>query len=186
MSPGPGIVLVHGFKVRDGGARTVDRLAESLREQGHVVDTDTADYGWHFFFSVRFRHDKDVRRIARALETADLVIDHSNGANYTHQALELLGGDGWIDVVHFAPALDRDAQIPRAARKMIVYATPHDKAVKMSRWLLKHPWGDMGRVGYTGTDRRGRTIMDDSVKGHSKWFRKPRMYVTSLLQEIQV
>lgn len=181
------IVLVHGFNVRDGGTQTIDRLAQPLRQAGHIVDMDSADYGWHFFFSVRFRHKKDVKRIAAALVDADMVITHSNGANYTHKALNLLAEsypEKRIDVVHFSPALDDDTKIPVLVRRMIVFATPHDNAVRLADLLWFHAWGDMGRVGYMGWDPRGVTIICPQVKGHNAWFDTPARFAKRVLIEV--
>ena len=39
-------------------------------------------------------------------------------------------------------------------RKVHVWHSPSDKAVRFARWLPRHPWGKMGAVGYKGKDTR--------------------------------
>lgn len=165
------IVLVHGFNVRDGGAKTVDRLAPYLHDAGHEVDIDDADYGPFSLWDVRFRKHKAVVRIARALESADAVVSHSNGANYEHKALRLLPPEPKKRVVRLSPAVDVNTGVAPCVNYGHVFHTRTDLAVWASRLLLFHPWGQQGRKGYLGNDRRVRNIdFSDIVKGHSDWF----------------
>lgn len=164
------IVLVHGFHVRDGGFRTVDGLKPVLESHGFEVDTDSADYGYHDLIRVRFFYKKAVSRIAAALQTADAVATHSNGANYTMKALEQVNRP--ITVVHVSPALNSKPTIPASVKHMHVFHTRNDSAVKAARWLLFHSWGSMGAGGYKGHD--SRVTNHDYTKrvlGHSDWFR---------------
>ncbi len=173
------IILIHGFNVKDGGRGTIDTMAEPLVAMGHSVDKDTADYGWHWLFKVRFNHKKDVKRIAGALLHADVAYTHSNGGNYFNEACGLLHQEHpekKLKVVHFSPAIDRDAEIPACVTKMVIFSTPHDDAVKWAKMLLFHSWGDAGRVGYTGSDKRGSTKRRSAVKAHSDWFKHPSRY----------
>ena len=164
------IVLVHGFNVKDGGKRTVDTLAPTLHKRGHLTDTDSADYGYHDLIKVRFNHKAAVLRIAGALEKADAVITHSNGANYAHQAMLMIGRK--LTVIHISPALNNKVNVPAVVERMVVFHTRNDKAVKAAKWLLFHPWGNMGSSGYTGHDTRVRNLdYTYMVKGHSDWFK---------------
>jgi hypothetical protein len=168
------IVLVHGFNVSDRGRRTVDTLAPHLRDLGHEPDTDQADYGLHNIFWVRFWWRPTVKRIAKAIQGADAVVTHSNGANYTMKALELLPWDqaNTKIIIHLSPALNRKVKIPAATRAMHVFYTSSDWAVRFSRLLFFHPWGAMGARGYAGTDPRVTNHKyDASVHGHSGWFK---------------
>jgi len=169
-------VLVHGFNVRDGGAHTVDRLIPLIKLDGHTVDPDEGDYGFFNIWAVRFRHSRTRQRVlyrlAKAFETADVIITHSNGANFTTQALDMMAPDFNNSklVIHISPALDRDTQIPMAVHHQLVMYTPHDKAVRLSSWLLFHPWGRMGAKGYSGSDNRNTNRQENRVHGHSAWF----------------
>ena len=171
-------VLVHGFNVKDGGARTVDQLVPYLEFAGHEVDKDEGDYGFFNIWMVRFKRSKlrkrVMHRLAIAFEKADVIITHSNGANFTTQALDLLDAkfNNTKLVIHISPALDRDTEIPNAVRQQLVMFTPHDKAVRLSSWLWFHPWGRMGAKGYKGEDNRNTNLKDDTIKGHSNWFKK--------------
>ena len=170
-------VLVHGFNIRDGGRGTVDQLAPLIRDAGHTVDVDEGDYGYFNIWMIRFKKSKTrqavLYRLAKAFETAQVIITHSNGANFTTQALEFLTTEynNTKIVIHISPALDTNTDIPLAVKHQLVLHTPHDKAVKLSTWIpFKHPWGRMGAKGYTGTDNRNTNLKVESVKGHSKWF----------------
>lgn len=164
------IVLVHGFNVRDSGRRSIDQLAGYLRRRGHSVDTDTADYGWHGLVMVRFFYGGAVRRIRKALSNADAVITHSNGANYTSKALR--GILGKKIVIHLSPALNKRTRPTQAVKIQHVFHTRHDSIVQWARYMLFHPWGNMGAYGYTGNDKRVfNHDFTNRVKGHSDWFR---------------
>lgn len=171
------ICLVHGFNVKDGGAGTVDQLAPWITAAGYECDTDETDYGYFGLLDVRLRNGKRRRRVlyrlARAFERADVIITHSNGANFTHQALDMLP-DTFVNsklVIHISPALDRNALIPNAVKKMLVMHTPHDKWVRLSTYLPGHPWGRMGAFGYDGGDKRVINRECPEVRRHSDWFK---------------
>ena len=125
---------------------------------------------------VRFAwgHKKDVKRIAEALLHTDVVVSHSNGANYRAQAMELAHKmdpeKSWI-VFDISAALDNDHDYPPYCTHVFVYATPHDKAVRAARWFrFNHPWGDMGRVGYKGSRDDVVTWLNPESDEHSDWF----------------
>ena len=170
-------VLVHGFNVRDGGSHTVDKLAPFILSSGHQVDLDEGDYGFFNIWMVRlfksWRKSRVLYRLAKAFETADVIITHSNGANFTTQALDLLPEEynNELLVIHISPALDRDTEIPQSIRGQLVLHTPHDGWVKLSSLLWFHPWGRMGAVGYKGSDNRNHNVEVRAVKGHSDWFK---------------
>ena len=178
------ILSIHGFRVRDGGARSVDTFAGVLMFRGHHVDMDSADYGFHHLLKVRWFHKSAVKRIAKALDTADCVYCHSNGANYLFQALTI--NPKPVKVILLSPALDADADIPECITELHVFHTMHDKAVRAARWLLWHPWGEMGRVGYTGNDKRVTNYdHSDRVGHHSGWFvGLNRLYFAARVAEI--
>lgn len=163
------IVLVHGFNVSDKGARTVDRLAPFFPPHWKV-EKDEADYGLFGLWKVRFRKHSAVRRIAGALATADGVVTHSNGANYTMKALKFVTGSG-IKVFHLSPAVNRTEKFPKAVEKAIVFFTRTDFWVFLSGFLPFHPWGWMGYLGAKTEDPRiENRDFSDIVSGHSDWF----------------
>jgi hypothetical protein len=167
------IVLIHGFNVRDGGARSIDKLAPLLEAAGHTVDKDEADYGWLGLLSVRIRKYSAVRRIMLALEYADVVISHSNGANYENMALKLLDQrhSRKYKVIRISPALNPKTGVPRNVLFAGVWHTRADWIAGLSGLLLFHPWGRQGMSGYDGTDWRIRNFdYTDLIAGHSDWF----------------
>lgn len=162
-------VLVHGFNVKDGGANSVDRLAPYLTEAGHEVDKDEADYGYFSLFMVRLRKHRAILRIAEALDQADVVIAHSNGANYVHKAVRLTSRP--IKIILVAPALNRSVKWPAHVQLVSVFYTRSDHWVFLSGFLLFHSWGWLGWKG----PRRDDPIMvghdhSDIVKRHSDYF----------------
>lgn len=170
------VVLVHGFNVTDGGRDTIDRLAPLLARSGYIVDTDGADYGYFGLLAIRFFGGKRKRavldRLMRAFVRADVIITHSNGANFATQALNRFG-PGYMEsklVIHISPALNKKTRVPQAVKRMLVMHTPHDLPVWLSSLLLFHPWGKMGKVGYKGKDDRVENREFPQVKGHSDWF----------------
>ena len=177
------IVLVHGFRVFDSGAGTVDKLAPYLRGAGHEVETDEADYGPFGLWAVRFRKHSAVLRIAGALESADVVISHSNGANYTNKALKLLRHKGRnVREIRLSPALNR--KTGTYADKCWVFHTCSDWAVRLSSYIPFHPWGRQGAWGFKCDQKRHDHAQNrydcskvenidhsDIIKGHSDWFK---------------
>ena len=166
------IVLIHGFNVKDGGAKTIDRLAPYLIEAGYFCDIDEADYGFFNLLAVRFRKHSAIRRIVKALENADVVISHSNGGNYENKALKLLEHhDRKYRVIRISPALNSKARIPDNIETGHVFYTRTDFWVWISAILPWHPWGRQGWKGYTGKDTRIKNWeFTDIVRGHSDWF----------------
>ena len=164
------IVLVHGFNVRDGGKHTIDKLAPYFIRAGYNVDTDEADYGFFSLWMVRFKKHSAIRRIIGALQNADAVVTHSNGANYTMKALNLLTGKK-LHVFHLSPAVNRNTLFPESVKRAVVYFTRTDFWVWISGFLPFHPWG---RMGYSGAKTNDSRIQNrdftDIVKGHSDWF----------------
>ena len=164
------IVLVHGFNVKDGGAGSIDRLAPHLEKRGHEVECDEADYGYYDLIKVRFAKYSAVRRILGALNRADAVVTHSNGANYATKALNLFFGQR-VQVIHLSPALNSDTKVPSNISRGWVFFTKTDWTVWISSLLIGHAWGRMGQRGYTGGDPRITNIdHTDLVKFHSDWF----------------
>ena len=161
------IALVHGFNEPTAGRETIDKMAKYLRSLGHTVDTDSCDYGYHELIMVRFFYRKAVKRIRAALEQCDLIIGHSNGANYITKALKK--HDKPIKVVYIAPALNRKTKVPECVTDQYVFHSNADKPTKWAKLLFKHPWGDMGRKGYNGTDPRVTNLNYNHIP-HSDWF----------------
>jgi hypothetical protein len=165
------VALVHGFNVWDRGKKSIDTLAPFFRRVGDTVDVDEYDYGLYGLLRVRFVPEETIIRLAKGLQSADLIITHSNGANFTTQALNLLPTtyDGTKLVVHINPALDVDTPIPSAVKEQLVIYNPSDFWVKVAAKLRRHPWGKMGAVGYQGPGTNNTNV--EGVGGHSGNFK---------------
>lgn len=177
-------VLIHGFNVRDGGRKSVDQLAPLIIGAGHQVDVDEADYGfWSLWKIILFagKTRRDVlRRIEGAIEKADGVIGHSNGANFGIQALDALppSFDRTKVAIWISGAADRDTPIPESVKAQLVLYTPNDIWVRLSSYIPFNSWGRMGAAGYSGSDDRNTNIEVPEIKRHSGWF-KPRWIHTT-------
>jgi hypothetical protein len=175
------VVLIHGWNVKDGGKGTVDTLAPYFEELGWEVDSDEADYGFIFWrmLSIIGRWlftKKIIKRLIPAVQKADMIVTHSNGANFATRAMKQLNNlyDGTKIVVHISPALNRKTEPPRAVKAQLVIHTRKDSAVKAARWLIFSPWGSMGAWGYQGYDERvDNADFTNIASGHSAHFKKP-------------
>lgn len=172
------VVFVHGFNVRDKGRKTIDALLPYFRKMypNAFLDKDNADYGWHGLIKVRFHHKPAVKRIAKAISNADIVVTHSNGANYTHQALELLKSKGIstdkLHIIHFSPALNRKQKLEKLSFKRLdLFASEGDKIVWLAKLLFLHPWGNAGQKGFITTDERYHQHQYYKT-GHSAWLKE--------------
>lgn len=175
------IVGVHGFNVRDKGLRSIDALGNSLASNVPDIyyDADGADYGFYGLWKVRFRSKPAVRRIAEAIKGAHGVIAHSNGANYTMKALELLKSEGYentdLKIIFYSPALNVKQPLHLYEfDKLHVFHSESDWIVKLSSWLPFHPWGRAGAKGIKAEvlpEHRLNNIYYEGIH-HSDWFTK--------------
>lgn len=169
------IVLVHGFNVGDGGRGSIDRLVAPLLKRLPYAefDLDTADYGRHLLLRVHFFYwfGGTIKRIAGALENADVVITHSNGANYTMKAIKKIVNPN-LHIIHLSPALDTDYPYRKRNFKACdVLHTLYDSIVGLSRYIPFHPWGNSGQVGAKTKDPRVTNHeFTKHIDGHSDWF----------------
>ncbi len=171
------VVEIHGFNVRDKGDHTVGQLTRYIETAGYEVDEDEGDYGYFSIWMVRFFRTwfkrRVIYRLANAIAKADVVITHSNGANFFTQAADLLGieHNNTKIVIHISAALNKKTPVPGCVKAQLVLHTPHDWAVRLSALIpFRHPWGKMGAVGYKGKDNRVTNIENNLVEGHSDWF----------------
>lgn len=180
------IVLIHGFNVRDNGAGSIDQLVPHLLDlfgpENVDIDKDSADYGWDFLLKVHFFYvfGDTIPRIAAALEDADVVITHSNGANYCMKALKRIRNER-IHLIHISPALNKGWKFRETFRRCDVIHSRNDRIVYLAKWIPFSPWGNMGQVGPTTDDPRvfGQDltrVADD----HSDWFKPVKARSTSM------
>ena len=143
--------LVHGFNVKDGGAGSIGKLAPYFEAAGYEVKHFR--YGWTAMlmilpFTSRFLNRRLGKMLAGIISAGDDVAGHSNGGliaklsgDYGAPVRNLIIINGAIDSkVKFAPQIER----------VHIWYSPSDRPVTIARILPRHPWGNMGAVGYQG------------------------------------
>lgn len=146
------VIIVHGFNVSDKGRSTTGRLAALMRHRGYEVCSFST--GWRGLIGVRVGNKRRAQQLAAMVRPGDWLIGHSDGNNLIDQALhELASLDaGRVNCVYFNPALDKDTALAAIVSRCLVFHTPSDRVVWLSKFLRFHPWGEMGRTGYRAAD----------------------------------
>ena len=176
LRPAQRAILVHGFNVRDHGVNTVGMLRQTLGLLGYA--SHVFRYGWLGVIGVYVWNDNASRLLADIIADsgATLLVGHSNGCALIHRAMWLLSDEGYqppqpLNALYISPALDRDAVVSPVAHRVGVLYTPHDWAVRVSRYLPGVEWGDMGARGpLPGAAKYLPKRI--RVPGHSAWFRE--------------
>ena len=170
------ITFIHGFRVKDRGERTIDRLAKHFKMvfPNATIDTDSADYGRIGLLLANYFWRKPVKRIAETLKTADIVVTHSNGAHFCMRALAKINNENII-IIHYSPALNRNWPFKEKFKNCIVFHSPTDKVVGFASWVIFSAWGNMGKWGPTTKDKRVIALQPKFAKGHSGWFSSSRI-----------
>lgn len=165
--------LLHGYNVKDGGARTVGRLKYPLMQKG--IDTRIPDMGDLSLIDVRFANQNIAKVIASMAGGPRNVIAHSNGALIANYAAD--AGLQIPKLVLISPALNKNFSFSSNIKSVVVYHSLGDAVLWFSHWLAMHGWGKMGRVGYTGSDKRVKNVDGEAYfgksLGHSSWFAYP-------------
>ncbi len=149
-----GCFLVHGFNVRDDGKGTTDCLGTTLKRNS--FNPVQFDYGWIGLLGARVFSHNIAKILASISQEDDIAIGHSNGCNIINQALNY--GAKFKRVLYISPALDKRTVLHPNVERVIVLHTRKDWIVQLAALLPFHPWGNMGRVGYQGTDKRYENI----------------------------
>jgi pimeloyl-ACP methyl ester carboxylesterase len=168
------VILTHGFNVRDEGVKTTDQLRPYFEQAGYYVYE--ADYNWTGLLGVRLCNAKLARMMAGMVAENTIFVGHSNGCAIGWMAS--LCGAPFEQMILINPALDNDVKFGPQVKRIHVWHTRFDKPTMISKFLLVHPWGDLGRVGYKGNDPRvfNYNMADDfpmAVRGHSEVFKSP-------------
>lgn len=151
-------VLVHGFASK-GGKGSTDLLRPYFEAAGYQVAE--LDYRWTGLIGVRTCNKKLAQswagwcRIVASHATEIIGVGHSNGCAILRASAWL--GAPFTQLVFINPALNtkgKKTRIGPLVRWVHVWHSPSDKAVRVARWLPRHPWGRMGAVGYKGNDPR--------------------------------
>ena len=150
-------ILVHGFNVHDGGRGSVGKLRPFFASKG--IPYLLLDYGFFNLIKTYTSNKKVAKQLAESVKTAKVndptskvvVVGHSNGCAIIYLACKHYNAP--IDkAVFINPALESDVTRPESLKSLDVWYSPSDKPVKWAKLLPWHIWGDMGRVGYTGSE----------------------------------
>jgi hypothetical protein len=176
--------LVHGF-LNDPAHRDpqINRLKPGLETAGFEVWR--YDPGFLELAGVRLCNKGISYGLMRwskftaSLGYTNYVVAHSNGCEIVREAtlpwnvngVEFPGAK-FDRVVLLNPALNNDAVFGPDINRIYVYHNPYDWVVEASQLLLFHPWGNMGRVGYKGTDKRftNREVDKPDLMAHNVIF----------------
>ncbi|RLB66444.1 MAG: hypothetical protein DRH08_06160 [Deltaproteobacteria bacterium] len=178
------VITVHGFNVRDGGESTIGKIEPALSERHDVCDFD---YGWIGLLGVKLFGKRIARNLSKQVTVGSVGIGHSNGCMELIRACEY--GAPFNHLILINPALDNDINIPINVSRVDVLHNIDDDVVTMAKWYPFSYWGDMGRVGYTGSDTRvhnHETFSLFNVSGHSAVFSRADVvvnYIDDLIVE---
>jgi len=151
-------LLVHCFASK-GGKGSTDLLRPFFEDAGyHVAELD---YRWTGLIGVRTCNKKLAQswagwcQIVASYADEIIGVGHSNGA-------AILRASAWLDapftqLVFINPALNtkgKKTRIGPLVKWVHVWHSPSDKALRIARFLPRHPWGRMGAIGYKGNDPR--------------------------------
>jgi hypothetical protein len=152
----PAVHLVHGFNVRDGGARTTDLIAPYFETVGfRPVEQD---YGY-VLLTMLVTNRVVANKIAGEVRPGDIGCGHSNGCAVLTRAAD--AGAPFEGLVLINPALDADIEFAPQLKWVHVYYNQDDGAVKWAELIpdwLNQRWGNMGARGYVGADPRVESI----------------------------
>jgi hypothetical protein len=150
------IHALHGIHTRPDSRRLLD-MCPYIAE-GAGVPVVYHEYGDIWAVQTRLKNPGIARRLLPHIKPGDVLLGHSNGNAIWIRAL--LEGAPAIGMVMLNAALEPAIDIPQQLLWVHSYWNPRDEAtplteVPLVRRVFFDPlWGDMGRVGYTGTDWR--------------------------------
>lgn len=154
--------FIHGA-FDPNGSRFIDWLAPYFGERGYATNTKF-DYGWTGIFSAFFLNDRWARLLTAQVRPGDIGVGHSNGCAILARATDL--GAPFRELLFLHPALDRGARIDPHVERITVFHAPSEIPTLLARFIPMHPWGDMGRVGYRGSDPRFVSINTETANEH--------------------
>lgn len=154
------IHLIHGIHT-DEKDDTVAKLAPYLWETTGIPVVYHR-YGYALAITSRFLNPGRAKKIAKDVGPHDILVGHSNGCTLAWmiatEYYKKVHGMAFINptftggAVLINPALDSDKEFPEGMAFVHVYYNEDDGAVPWSKLLWAHPWGDMGQVGYEGSN----------------------------------
>lgn len=155
------IYLIHGFNVTDGGKQTIQKLEPLFKLNGFYVHT--INYNWMGPIGVRFCNKKIAHTIASMADNNSIIIGHSNGCALIHHAAHY--GAPFKKVVYINPALNKNASLALQVKNAQVWYSSSDNTVWKAKFMPFHIWGEMGKTGYIGLDKRYVNIDSENIFG---------------------
>lgn len=160
----PVILLVHGIGTFDKGQKSMLPLQQKLAGDGY--DARIVSYGFVFLPTTNRTAVLALQNAIKPFNDAGrpvIVCGYSNGGWAAVQAAET--GSKIDHLVLVSPALHKRHAFPEIVTSARVFYSRGDYVLtfaRFRRWLRKkipyistpHGWGEMGRVGYEGTDVR--------------------------------
>ena len=163
---------IHGIHTSEGKKSTPATLVPLLEQAGHACYPH--DYGYVFAITARFINQGIAKKYAPLIADGDIIIAHSNGCDIVRRMLKK--GIKPEGIILLQPALDKDTEFPAGDYWIKVFHNDDDKIVWWSKWLpFRHPYGEMGKVGYVGNDPRVSnfdTLKLCSAGGHYEHIRE--------------
>lgn len=151
--------LIHGIHTSQPGG-TVAKLKPFFEGAGYEVVVH--NYGYAHALTARFINPFRAIWLATKIEDGDVVVGHSNGCTLAWMISNKYRNN--LGLVYINPALDDDAESYNS-KWVNVYFNKGDEVVHWSKLLFAHPWGEMGRVGYTGLENDEVLNVDCGVTG---------------------
>lgn len=161
--------IIHGIHSSEGDASTPARCIPELKEAGYEIEVH--EYGYAYALSSRWKNKARAESIAPKIGKHDFILAHSNGCDITRRMLDM--GIIIKGAVLLQPALDEDTKFAPGGYWINVFHNDHDNPTLFAKYFLwfGHPWGAMGRFGYSGNDTRIRnhdTLREFGLGGHSR------------------
>lgn len=173
--------IIHGINTKNP-FDNVGKLASYFTSAGYTVVVHT--YGRIHFWEPRFVNDNIALAIGANVAPEDVLVGHSNGCDIIRRIAD--NGVKFKGAILINPALNKDTKFANCIDWIHVYHNKKDSAVAISRLLLFHPWGAMGRDGYTGKDLRVHNInCYPSVKGHSAIFNQLDTWAPKIIKNME-
>lgn len=165
------IIGVNGIWNKKAGTNSfTDKLLVCLRLLGHkTVDAEIEPMRarWAYFQSAI---DKRAEVLVRIHVPGDVLIAHSFGCLASHRAMEM--GAKFSKVFFFGAAAEDDIVFPDGAfEKLYNVYSPDDWTLWLGARLPWHPFGDLGRTGYKGTNKLVNNVKADKHRHntHVEW-----------------
>lgn len=148
--------LLHGIHTKRGSESVVNLRPHIAKGSGLPVVYH--EYGDIWALSTRHYNPRIAAELMSSIKPGDVLVGHSNGCAIWMRCLEL--GAPAAGLVLLNAALRDDILFPSQLKFAHVYFNCYDEAVPLTSFpvlqqLFFDPlWGDMGRDGWRGDDKR--------------------------------